>query len=166
MQEVCRVLQARFMHNDALLFKEESIGDEFYIIMRGCVQIQAKGETVAILEEGISFGEMALLAEKEEDRKRTMGAIAGSDGTVLLHMDRYDYMRLIKAAEERRLAKSVAFLQTTAHFGRLPPNLLLNIAHVLKPMVWHRGHVIATQVRTTPHGPWVRDCSNGAKQPS
>eukprot|EP01052_Picozoa_sp_SAG31_P020421 SAG31_NODE_1534_length_7987_cov_35.780933_3_plen_663_part_00 len=152
--EVCRVLNATFLHNDALLFKEESIGDDFYIVLQGCVQIQSKGETVAILEEGISFGEMALLADREEDRRRTMGAVAGTDATIVLHMCRADYLRLIKASEERRLAKTVTFLQSTVHLGRLPPNLLLSLAHVVKPVAFHRGQVIAAQ-GARPHSMFI-----------
>jgi len=69
----------RTFPNDSMIFAENEIGEELYIIQQGKVKItkilQDKEILLAVLKEGDIFGEMALL----ENKPRTASAIAFGD---------------------------------------------------------------------------------------
>jgi CRP/FNR family transcriptional regulator/CRP/FNR family cyclic AMP-dependent transcriptional regulator len=75
------------------LFQEEAPGDRMYIIKSGIVKIvkrvKEKENTVAVLNPGEFFGEMALV----DGQPRSAGAKAGESGSVLV-ISRVQYTTL------------------------------------------------------------------------
>jgi CRP/FNR family transcriptional regulator, cyclic AMP receptor protein len=60
------------------IFKEGDQGDEFFIIVRGRVEIRSGDRLLEILEADGIFGEMALI----DDSPRSASAVASSDVTL------------------------------------------------------------------------------------
>jgi CRP/FNR family transcriptional regulator, cyclic AMP receptor protein len=78
-----------------VIFEEGSHGDEMYIVHSGLVKLvrkSAAGETViALIEPGEFFAEMALV----DNAPRSVTALAGTDQTRLLVLDRDKFLFLI-----------------------------------------------------------------------
>jgi CRP/FNR family transcriptional regulator, cyclic AMP receptor protein len=78
-----------------VIFEEGSHGDEMYIVHSGLVKLVRKstaGETViALIKPGEFFAEMALV----DNAPRSVSAIAGTDQTRLLVLDRDKFLFLI-----------------------------------------------------------------------
>jgi cGMP-dependent protein kinase len=70
--EVCNLMGKEKFQQGEYLFHENSIGNKFYLITKGSVQVIRNGKVVRELEEGSSFGELALLNEE----KRTASILA------------------------------------------------------------------------------------------
>ena len=144
--EVCRFMGARVLNSGDTIFKEGDIGEEFYLIVQGQVTIRTKaGEIETLLPEGVSFGEMSLLGETSDERKRLRGAVAETKDTTLLWLGRADYLRLIRAYEERMLKSTVDFLRSTFWFRRLVEVEMMRLAHIVEPIRWKRGPVLLEQ---------------------
>ena len=62
------------------LFRVSDVGDAFYVIARGRVRIEVAGRPVRVLDDGDSFGEIALL----EDGLRTASATTAAPSTLLM----------------------------------------------------------------------------------
>jgi len=84
------------------VFAEGDAGDSMYFIVKGCVRIEKRAQasgtlhkTLAVLEAGDYFGEMALLDQKP----RSAAAVAAGDARIL---------RLSKAAFDQMQASSAA----------------------------------------------------------
>jgi hypothetical protein len=54
---------------------------------------------------------MSLLGDTTDERRRLRSCAAEAPDTVLLYLVRHDYLRLIRAYEERLLASTMDFLQ-------------------------------------------------------
>ena len=65
-RELCRVMRYELVPKETVLFSQGDEGTTFYIVFRGAVDINGKvrstlGNCVGMLEDGDSFGELALL---------------------------------------------------------------------------------------------------------
>ncbi len=74
-----------------LIFSEGSIGDSFYIIKSGVVDVVSGGKLLASLKKGDCFGEMALLTQQE--RAATIRAVVDTE---LLSLSKHDFDCLLK----------------------------------------------------------------------
>lgn len=87
------LLGKKFKDGD-IVFKEKSIGKEMYVILSGKVKItkekSGKEATIAALEEGDFFGEMALF----DNSPRSATAIALGDVSVL-EIDQKNFLKKI-----------------------------------------------------------------------
>lgn len=87
------LLGKKFKDGD-IIFKEKSIGKEMYVILSGKVKItkekSGKEATIAALEEGDFFGEMALF----DNSPRSATAIALGDVSVL-EIDQKNFLKKI-----------------------------------------------------------------------
>lgn len=90
---------------EEVIFQENSPSKEFFIILEGKVAIQLspfmalvnssskpKPKTIASLEKGQSFGEVALV----DEGVRSATAVSVEEKTTVLKIDRDDFMRLLK----------------------------------------------------------------------
>jgi CRP/FNR family cyclic AMP-dependent transcriptional regulator len=69
---------------DMVLFREGDVGEAFYVVLDGAIRISkmipgGRDETIAFIERGGFFGEMALV----DDFPRSAGAVAYLDSLVL-----------------------------------------------------------------------------------
>lgn len=87
-----------------VIFEENSLSKEFYVIMDGQVEIQVDPDTIgdgtdshqpttiAVLRRGQSFGEVAMV----DPGVRSASALCGSETCRLLVIDRRDFIRLLE----------------------------------------------------------------------
>jgi ATP-binding cassette subfamily B protein len=94
------------------LFRAGDVGDAFYVIARGRVQILIEGRPARVLDDGDSFGEIALL----DDGLRTGRATTAAPSTLLM-LSRQRFREII--AREPGLAEA---LRAKAH-GHLVDDL-------------------------------------------
>jgi eukaryotic-like serine/threonine-protein kinase len=76
--EVLRCCLSKTYKDKEIIFKEDTVGDELYIIVSGSVVVKKEGKTIDIIRSGECFGEMAALS----DEKRS--ATTEADGDILL----------------------------------------------------------------------------------
>ena len=62
-QELVRMVRPVHFNPDEIIFNQNEMGDELYIIRNGHVEVIQDGQTVAEISEGGMFGEIALLTE-------------------------------------------------------------------------------------------------------
>ena len=78
-----------------VIFEEGSYGDEMYIVHSGAVHLVKKSPgreiVIATIQPGEFFGEMALV----DNAPRSVSAVAGTDQTRLLAMDRDKFLFLV-----------------------------------------------------------------------
>jgi CRP/FNR family transcriptional regulator, cyclic AMP receptor protein len=78
-----------------IIFEEGSYGDEMYIVHSGAVHLvkQSPGREIVIatIQAGEFFGEMALV----DNAPRSVSAVAGTDQTRLLALDRDKFLFLV-----------------------------------------------------------------------
>jgi CRP-like cAMP-binding protein len=88
---------------DELILRAGDIGDRFYVIARGDVEVQA-GATIRHEGAGEYFGEIALL----RDVPRTASVVAVTD-TLLYALSREDFLRAVTGhVRSSRAARTVA----------------------------------------------------------
>jgi CRP/FNR family cyclic AMP-dependent transcriptional regulator len=78
-----------------VIFEEGSLGDEMYIVHSGEVHLVKKSPgremVIATIQPGEFFGEMALV----DNAPRSVSAVAGTDQTRLLALDRDKFLFLV-----------------------------------------------------------------------
>ncbi len=93
--------QSELVDHDQVVFEEGGVGDAFYVIARGVVDVIRRGadgpRVVATLADGDFFGEMALLSsDRRNATVRTKGV------TTLLRLDQQAFDDLMASAPEAR----------------------------------------------------------------
>jgi CRP/FNR family transcriptional regulator, cyclic AMP receptor protein len=105
------ILHERIYQEDEVIFEEGEQGLGMYIILEGKVKVVRRGalrkvlgkQEIAVLEEGESFGELALLSS---DSKRSATVIAATQ-TRLLSMFQPEFLRLLESHD--RLGAKLSF---------------------------------------------------------
>lgn len=104
-ESVCKILMFR---KDEIIFEERSPSKEFYIIVKGSVDIQLdpnliasggdshKPHTIGTLQHGQSFGEIALV----DEGARSATVKSNEENCKLLLITRGDFMRLLDEDRE------------------------------------------------------------------
>jgi CRP/FNR family transcriptional regulator, cyclic AMP receptor protein len=100
--EIC---QEKAYEPGTVIFEENELSKEFYIIMDGEVEIQVDPDTIgdgsdayqpstiAILRRGQSFGEVAIV----DPGVRSASAKSGEEGSKLLVIDRAAFLKLLES---------------------------------------------------------------------
>lgn len=103
-EKIDQVCVEKIFKQGETIFQENSPSKEFYIIVKGKVDIQIspdfmvsgeskhKPRTIASLTRGQSFGEIALV----DKGVRSASAVANSDLCKVLMISRYDFTNLLK----------------------------------------------------------------------
>lgn len=78
------------LDEDEALFAAGEPGDSLYVIVRGSVRVESRGELVATLGAGECVGEMSAL-----DWEPRSAAVVADEPTLLLRVDRNDLMDLL-----------------------------------------------------------------------
>ena len=95
----------RVYSRDEVVFEEGEQGEEMFIIYRGKVKIAKRSnkgdeKTLALLERGEFFGEMALI----DNAPRSASAIAKEDGTELIILDKPKFTYMVQQLPDFSLA--------------------------------------------------------------
>jgi CRP/FNR family transcriptional regulator, cyclic AMP receptor protein len=106
LEKISQICQQKTYDGNEIIFKENTTGDELYVILNGQVEIlvdpntlgtsEAQGigpSTIATLRRGQSFGEVALV----DQGVRSASARCAQDGTKLLIIDRQELENLCQA---------------------------------------------------------------------
>ncbi len=102
--QIDKICSQRSWGEHQVIFKENSLSTEFYIIMDGKVEIQIDPDTIvegaedehqpstiAVLRRGQVFGEVAII----DPGVRSASAKCGSSACKLLVIDREDFLKLL-----------------------------------------------------------------------
>ncbi|MEZ4862414.1 MAG: cyclic nucleotide-binding domain-containing protein [Caldilineaceae bacterium] len=95
LEEVARLLEEVVCPAEALLFAQGDFGDAMYIIIEGRVRVHSGGRTLAILEKGSVFGEMAAL-----DPEPRSASVTALENLRLLRLERVPFTQLITSRPE------------------------------------------------------------------
>ncbi len=84
--------------NGEFICKENEMGNTAFLLLQGRVNImlfsfEDEPKEVAVLSPGVIFGEMSLL----EDKPRNASAVAGHNETLVLEIDKSNFLNIIKA---------------------------------------------------------------------
>ena len=131
--QIAQVCKGGKVKKGHVIFREDSDGDELYVVIDGAVEIQvgARGSdgsfrqsTINTLYEGQSFGEMALLG----GGSRSASAIASATPTTLLIVSGKDFAQLCE--------------QNTLIGYRVMRNLINDLTYKLRSSsLLLRGHI-------------------------
>ena len=149
--ELCRYITFERVQRGDIVFQEGSHGVTFYIIFSGAVKILVVddrfkatpghlGSCVAVLEDGDSFGELALLGNGE--RKAT--AQAAMD-TLMLKVEKEHYETSLGHVHAVEHATRVNFLQRVFLFNDWDDEMLTKLAMVVSCRKYPKHSTIIQQ---------------------
>ena len=101
MAHMADVLQLEEYKAGRTICAEGDEGHKLYLVTHGAVRVVKDGKTVSVMEEGKSFGEIALM---QDDCKRTATIEAETD-CVLLSLSRDDFEHVLSEHGGRRAAR-------------------------------------------------------------
>lgn len=146
--EVCRCMTLQRVEADATIMKQGAKGDCMYILMRGEVQVLSEEngteKQLAVMKTGSSFGDIAIMADTEEEQVRT-ATIRSSEASILGVLSRDDYRRHILRMQQEAKAEVVEMMHNVPYLSRVSRGDLLRMAMMFQPMKFRRGDVIAKQ---------------------
>jgi CRP-like cAMP-binding protein len=90
---------------DHVIFRQEDVGDAFYIIVHGSVRVETnhnEENNLGTLGPGQYFGEMSILFSDEHTRNATV--VVSSDKTILLSIDKDSFQRIFVSSNNPVLA--------------------------------------------------------------
>ena len=145
--ELCKSMGYRKILAGETLFRQGDPGDHFYVIIVGCVSVHIQdaqtGENheVAVLRNGDSFGELALM---QEGNLRAASIIA-KDDSEFLTIFRDDYSRILGAVSEHELADKVNLLRGLPAFRNVPHSMVRSVAYVMSTRDYARNALVLRQ---------------------
>jgi CRP-like cAMP-binding protein len=148
--EMCRMCELVKVWGKTVLFKQGSVGQAFYIILTGSVEVivssvDANGDPVDIhvnsLHEGSSFGERSL---ESEDSLRTATIVTSDALTELIIISREEYQRIVTVMREGDMMERVQLLRKTQIFSTLELPHLHEIAKVMESKIFRLNSKVFT----------------------
>jgi cAMP-dependent protein kinase regulator len=119
-------LEEKLVFPGEVIIWQGSIGDLFYVIEKGHCEVVKDGKKVALLTEGKSFGEMALL-----NSALRQASIRACKACKLWCLNRKVFRMIVGASEKEKLNEKLVFLRTIELFDKLVDSSLEKIAEVM-----------------------------------
>ena len=151
--ELCRVIMPESFVKGDIIFHQGDIGEKFYVIVQGKVEVKVHAgpgfnrntsnsgwQTVAVLQRGDSFGELALL----KDMPRTATIIVPTVKAELLTIHKDDFQRIPHGLYGSTIHDRARFLRHLKSFAMLPTRLVVQMAHFMSVAVFQAGTVFQT----------------------
>lgn len=110
--KLLNIAQIRHAHVDELLIREGEEGDRFFIIVQGTVGVFKDGVSLATLERGGHFGEMALVSQAPRS-----ATVRAASPTSLLVIGREEFFGLLESEPPLAIKVLLAFVSVLS--GRL-----------------------------------------------
>lgn len=149
--ELCRVMTYEVLPKDSPVFAQGDDGTTFYIIYAGAAKVfisdghlAAQQSCVCVLEDGDSFGELALLG----DGVRRATVITAMP-TQLLKVEKDAYERSLQKLHETDLRSRMRFLQRVFLFSDWADDDLKRLALVVSRKRYEKGATIIKQGEST-----------------
>ena len=92
---------------------------------------------IGILNEGTSFGELALIKGKERS-----ASVQAREKSSFLVMNQKDFIKILGAVSEKKLANVVKFLQRVQYFQAWSKSALTKIAYYFEPIKYKKNQII------------------------
>ncbi len=131
LESIAALLETKKFKRNELIFAENAPGDGFYIINSGSVRISKMvgdtEETVAFLNKGDFFGEIALI----DDFPRSAAALANDDCS-LYFMDREEFHKMLAGNQQLSLKLLWIFLKTMGMRLRQTNDILASTKFFIK----------------------------------
>ena len=132
--ELCRVMTFELVPKDTAVFSQGDEGTTFYVIHLGAAKVlvhdwrstKAHGTCVCTLEDGDSFGELALLGNGIRN-----ATVMTAMPCQLLKVEKEAYERSLQKLHEAELRRRIAFLQRIFLFSEWADEDLRRLAFVL-----------------------------------
>eukprot|EP01043_Picozoa_sp_COSAG02_P042615 COSAG02_NODE_3635_length_6446_cov_1.452025_4_plen_1209_part_00 len=129
----CRLLQMQQLKEGSVICQEGAVGDTFFIVLRGSVEVRVEGEEGRSEHLGVggSFGKLSLLGQTEEDRRLRSTITAGAQ-CVCATLRRDEFLRVHMEVQQQLIAiLAKPFLGRTRADTRLVADaLLLAVAQI------------------------------------
>eukprot|EP01043_Picozoa_sp_COSAG02_P011955 COSAG02_NODE_450_length_22075_cov_13.896888_6_plen_588_part_00 len=140
-QQVCRHLRPQQVDAGDYVFQEGEDGWEFYVMLRGTVEVIIGGDTVATMGVGTTFGELALIDGDAGNSKRTASIRCATD-CFLGVVGKDVYNKLIKKEQEAALSVVTEFYSKNQYMQDMRADTILHMAHVSQTKRWAKGDVM------------------------
>ena len=133
-------MEEKFVSSGEVVIWQGSIGDLFYVIESGKCEVVKNNHQIAVLTEGKSFGEMALL--NSTVRTATIRTLRPCHLWVL---HRKQFRDIISKQEKIKLVDRVTFLKSIELFSKLVDSSVEKIAEVMVMKTYQNGEKIIKQ---------------------
>lgn len=110
----------------SMIFEQNSVGDNFFIISKGKVEVVINLKVAAVLKSGDSFGEVALLHETP----RTATIITMQE-TVLWGLDRCTFRGILQDMSSQKYSENMEFIENIKIFKTLTRKQKESLANVM-----------------------------------
>ena len=159
-RELCRVMTYSYVPKGVNVFSQGDIGTTFYVIYRGAAKVYVKealtdppptsilplppskqlGTCVCVLEDGDSFGELALMGNGIRN-----ATVMTAMPTILFKVEKDAYEGSLQKLHESDLQTRMDFLEGVFVFSDWPQHDLRKIAYVVTPRRYEKNTCIIKQ---------------------
>ena len=164
--EVLQCLVEQTYAENEVVFLEGTLGETFYVVLGGTVNILQNhqppaqdGEKITVpcngtetlvaqLRQGASFGELSILGASGSERKRAASAVAGNPGGAKLGvLGRDDYLRLIQQEQRRQTSDCATQLRSVRPLQSVSTLSLTRMSVLMRKnrISFKRGETILAQ---------------------
>jgi cGMP-dependent protein kinase len=124
---IITVMKLFSFKKQGLIFKQGSVGDFYYIIAQGKVEVQINLNAVATLAPGDSFGEVALM----QDSPRTASAVALAK-TALWGLSRFEFRQVLERMSFEKYSENIRFIEEFSFFQALTTKQKEKLANCMR----------------------------------
>ena len=89
--KILAIVHIRTYTPGQIILAEDTVGDDFFILLAGKVRVTKKGQVLATLERGAHFGEMGLI-----DRAPRSATVRANEATKVMVIRRQDFYPMLK----------------------------------------------------------------------
>ena len=145
--EVCKAMLYEVVPKNTILFNEGDVGEEFFIILSGSTTVSTfdsetqQNTDIATLYAGDSFGELALLS----DKNFRQASVTTREICEFVKLTKYDFDTILKTYSVKELGEKIQYLTSIPMFENLDHSALQSLAYVLTIREFDRKNVIVQQ---------------------
>lgn len=145
--EVCKAMLYEVVPKNTMLFNEGDVGEEFFIILSGSTTVSTfdnetqQNTDIATLYAGDSFGELALLS----DKNFRQASVTTRETCEFVKLTKMDFDSILKTYSVKELGEKIQYLQMIPMFENLDHSALQSLAYVLTIREIDRKNVIVQQ---------------------
>jgi len=146
-KQLCRVMTHERLDREQVVFTQGEEGTTFYIIHWGAAKVYVSdadtlppGQCVCVLEDGDSFGELALHGNGIRN-----ASVVTATSTLLLKVELEDYQQSLLQMHEADLQERIEFLSRIFIFSDWPESDLRKVAYVMTSRKFEKNTTIIRQ---------------------